>query len=94
MLLNELPREHPLRNKPVGGLFHRWHCWQGDPVIKHEKEWWGVSAWKRIPPTEESYVPMPIASMTYNELEDAGRFWTESSDWTDDKTLHPKPKKP
>jgi len=36
---------------------------------------------------------MPIAKYTYNELIDLGGFWTDSSDWCEDKTLHPKPKR-
>lgn len=93
MLLHELPKEHPLRNQPVGGMFHRWECWQGDPVIAHEEEYWSVSAWKRIPPVGEAYVDMPISKHSYNELEELGGFWTKGSEWTDDKTLHPKPKR-
>lgn len=90
MLLHELPYDHPLRNRPVGGSWHRWKCWQGEAG----DEWFTVSAWKRIPPVGEAYVDMPIAKHSYNELEELGGFWTKGSEWCEDKTLYPKPKRP
>jgi hypothetical protein len=61
MLLHELPKEHPLRNKPVGqGLYHRWHCLQGEAG----DEWFTVSAWKKIPEAGSTWVDMPIAKYT------------------------------
>ena len=84
--LADLPREHPYRNQPVAGLYHRWHCWKGEDVthdVNDRDRWWGASPWSLIPLKQHN--PRPIAHMSYNELEDAGGFWTKSSDWSKTK---------
>ena len=91
MFLADLPKEHPDRNRSVGGMFHRWHCWKGGDitVAKDQRgedwQWWGASAWKRIPKVEEARNPMAIASMTYNEIEEHAPFWTRQCDWAAEK---------
>ena len=91
MFLADLPYEHPLRNRPVAGLYHRWHCWNGEDITIDFKDrddswrWWGASAWGYIKKPCEAKNPRPIAHMTYNELESCGGFWTKSSDWSTDK---------
>ena len=95
MFLADLPLDHVDRNHPVAGLFHRWHSWKGEDITvalcdrDETWRWWGASPWKLIPLKARN--PMPISSMTYNELEAAGGFWTSTSDWATEKLPPRKP---
>lgn len=91
MYLHDLPEAHPDRNRPVKGLYHRFHSWRGEDITIPAAErdtymnkngnpwkWWGATGWKMVPLDAKN--PWPIAEMTYNELAKNG-FWTRDSDW-------------
>lgn len=92
MLLHTLPEEHPARNKPVAGFFHRWFCWNGEntqtPISERDKtwRWWGVSPWKLIPLPQEGKNPMPVSKYTYNELIQMNSIWATEGEWSTDKS--------